>query len=246
MSSQTKPATLLVLVKHHHDLLLYLCDFLDAASILNFSLMCKRSHQLINKNETYWRLRYYKEFTLDEDSREGAWLTSYLSQTAPKQPISKPKTLEQKATCDWSQVNWRKAYYRRHMIDRNLIDGVWCERYCDLPVDPETASLRIIGMNARTTLICETDGTRAWIIRDNIVPLGLEPEQLTWSELPLSTDTIGEIISVLSIHITNYYIIMRCNIRFPEKSENDDQPSSEDIYERTRYKQNNSYLYPKG
>jgi hypothetical protein len=87
-------------------------------------------------------------------------------------------------------------------------------------------------MNARTTLICETDGTRAWIIRDNIVPLGLEPEQLTWSELPLSTDTIGEIISVLSIHITNYYIIMRCNIRFPEKSENDDQPSSEDIYER--------------
>jgi hypothetical protein len=232
MSSQTKPATPQILTKLHYDILLYLCDFLDAASLLNFSLTCKRYHQLINENESYWRLRYYKEFLPDEDGREGGWLASYCIPPEQKQPTSQPKTLEQKATRDWSHINWRKAYYRRHMIGRNLINGTWCERYCDLPVDPETASLCIIGMNARTTLIGEIDGTRLWTVRDSVISLGVEPEQLTWKEVPLSTDTIGKVVSIFDVYMTSHYIIMWCDIHFPEKFDDDDQPSLEDIYER--------------
>jgi hypothetical protein len=236
MSSQTKPATPQILTKLHYDILLYLCDFLDAASLLNFSLTCKMYHQLINENESYWRLRYYKEFLPDEDGREGGWLASYCIPPEPKQPTSQPKTLEQKATRDWSHINWRKAYYRRHMIGRNLINGTWCERYCDLPVDPETASLCIIGMNARTTLIGEIDGTRLWTVRDSVISLGVEPEQLTWKEVPLSTDTIGKVVSIFDVYMTSHYIIMWCDIHFPEKfdddDDDDDQPSLEDIYKR--------------
>jgi hypothetical protein len=144
MSSRTKPAASLMLTNTHQDILLYLCDFLDSTSILNFSLTCKRFHQLINKNETYWRLRYYKEFALDDDWREEGWLIWYSGQKAPKQPTSQlSKTLKQKAVYDWSYVNWRKAYYRRHMFNRHIIDGYWRKRYCDLPVDPETASLYV-------------------------------------------------------------------------------------------------------
>jgi hypothetical protein len=232
MSSQTKPTTPHILTKLHYDILLRLCDFLDATSLLNFSLTCKKYHQLINENEAYWRLRYYKEFLPDEDWNEGGWLVSYYRPPEQKQPTSKPKTLEQKATRDWSHVRWCKAYYRRHTIGRHLTDDAWCERYCDLPVDPETASLRIMGMNARTTLIGETDGIRMWAVRDSVTFLGLEPEQLTWKELPMSTDTIGKITSILDVHMTNRYIIMSCDIHSPIKSEKDDQSSSEDIHKR--------------
>jgi hypothetical protein len=72
MPYQIKSSVPLVLTKLHRDTLLHLCDFLDAASILNFSLTCKRLHQLINENENYWRLRYYKEFALD-NWREEDW-----------------------------------------------------------------------------------------------------------------------------------------------------------------------------
>jgi hypothetical protein len=235
MSLQIKPAASHILTKLHGDILLRLCDFLDTTSLLNFSLTCKKYHQLINENELYWKLRYYKEFLPDDDWREGAWLTSYRRRTVPKQStstsISQPKTLKQKATRDWSQVNWRKAYYRRHIAYRHLIDDVWCERYCNLPVDPETASLCIIGMNARTTLISETDGTRIWAVRDSVISLGVEPEQLTWRELPLSTDTIGEVVSIFDAYTTDRYIILWCYIHFPVKSDKDDQ-STEDIYKR--------------
>jgi hypothetical protein len=234
MTSQTKPVSPLILVKLH-NVLLYLCDFLDAASILNFSLTCKKFHQLINKNEAYWRLRYYKEFTLDEDWREGVWLSRCRSQMATKQPtfISQPsKTLEQKATRDWSHVHWRKAYYRRLIFNKHLIDDDWCERYCNLPVDPETASLSIMDISAWATLIGENGRTRMWVVQHNLAPLGVKPEQLTWSELPLSTGTIGEITSVLDVYMTDYYIIMWCNIHFPTKPEKNDQSSSEDIYKR--------------
>jgi hypothetical protein len=67
MLSQTEPVIPLILTKLRHDIILYLCDFLDATSILNFGLTCKKSHQLINENEPYWKLRYYKEFALDDD-----------------------------------------------------------------------------------------------------------------------------------------------------------------------------------
>jgi hypothetical protein len=232
MSSQIEPTTPLILAKLHHDILLRICDFLDDTSILNFSLTCKKYHQLINENESYWRLRYYKEFPPDEDWREGAWLASCYIPPEPEQPTSQSKTLGQKATLDWSHVNWRKAYYRRHMIDRRLISDAWCERYCDLPVDSETASLRIMDMNAVITLIGETNGTRMWVVRGNVTLLGHEPEQLTWKEVPHPTDTIGEIISVSGVYVNNHYIILWCDVRFPARSEEDDQSSSEDVYKR--------------
>jgi hypothetical protein len=235
MSSRTKPAASLMLTNIHQDILLYLCDFLDEVSILNFSLTCKRFHQLINKNETYWRLRYYKEFALDDDWREEDWLIWYSSQTASKRPMpapQSPKTLKQKATYDWSYVNWRKAYYRRHMLNRHIIDGYWRERYCDLPVDPETASLRMIGMNAWETLIGEKNGPRKWVVWHDIAPLELEPEQLAWSELPQSMDSIVKILSISEVFMANRYIIARCIVYLLVKSDEDEQSSLGDIYER--------------
>jgi hypothetical protein len=234
MSSQTKPTTPQILTKLHCDILLYLCDFLDATSILNFSLTCKKSHQLINKNESYWKLRYYKEFTLDDDWREGYWLSEYSGQTVPKPSISttQPKTLEQKATRDWSHIHWRKAYYRRYMLNRHLIDGVWRERYCDLPVDPVTASLCIRSTNTWATVIGETDGTHMWVIQHNLAQPELEPGQLAWCELPLPTDIIGEITSILDVDMTNRYIIIQFGIPFPVKSGRGNPSSSEHIYKR--------------
>jgi hypothetical protein len=233
MSSQTKPSIPLVLNRLHHDLLLYLCDFLDAASILNFSLTCKKSHQLINENEMYWKLRYYREFALDEDWREVYWLSECSGQTAPKQPTSQPKTLEQKATHDWSYINWRKAYYRRQMIYEHLINGYWHKRYCDLPVDdPKTASLYIMGMSAWATLIGENNRPRKWVLQHDIAPLGYESEQLVWRELPQFTDIVGKILRILDVDMANRYIVMRCIVHFPVKSNRYDQFSSEDIYQR--------------
>jgi hypothetical protein len=234
MSLQTKSATLPILTKLHHELLLYLCDFLDATSILNLSLTCKKSHQVINENEAYWKLRYYSEFALDEDWRESAWLLWHSGQTAPKQSssTSQSKTLEQKATYDWSYIHWRKAYYRRHMLNRYLMDGYWRERCCDLPVgNPKTTSLYIRCMNTQVTLISERDSQRMWILQNDVLLLGPKPGQHIWNELPQPRNIIGKITSILDIYMTNIYIIIKCNIHFPMKSDKDDH-SSKDIYER--------------
>jgi hypothetical protein len=190
---------------------------------------------MINENETYWRLRYYKEFALDEDWREEDWLIWYRDQMTPKQSTltsQPPKTLRQKATYDWSHVNWRKAYYRRYMLYRHIINGYWCERYCDLQIDPESDSLHIVGMNAWATLIGEKNETRMWVVWHDITPLGLKSKQLAWNELPLTTNSIGKIISILSTWMVNHYIIIQCVIQLPVKSDEDDQISSEDIRER--------------
>jgi hypothetical protein len=152
----------------------------------------------------------------------------------PKQPTftSQPKTLEQKANRDWSHIHWRKAYYRRHMLDRHLTGGSWREYYCDLPVDPETTSLCIRNMTAWATVIGEKDGIRTWIVWHDITRPGLEPGQLAWSELPLPTDIIGEITSILDVDMTNRYIIIQYGIPFPTKFDGNDQSSSEHIYKR--------------
>jgi hypothetical protein len=233
MSFQTRPSAMVILTKLHHDLLLYLCDFLDAASILNFSLTCKRFHQLINENEAYWKLRYYKEFALDEDWCEGAWLEWHNEQTTPKQSTSTSqslKTLGQKATRDWSHVNWSKAYYRRQMIYKHLINGSWSKRYWDIPVDdPDKELLCISGMSPRATVISKNDRTRNWLVRHDIGLPGLKPGQLAWSELLLPTDTIGEITKILDIGVSNRHVVMECTIN---KSSNSDKPSSGEIYKR--------------
>jgi hypothetical protein len=208
MSSQTKPTSLLILTKLYPNLLLHLCDFLDAASILEFSLACKESHQLINENEKYWRLRYYKEFALDDDWREVTWLSEFSGQTAPKQPALQPKTLEQKATCDWSYINWRKAYYRRHMFNRRLIYGSWHRRYCDLPAGIKASSLYIMDMHAWATLIGKSNGKRLWIVRHDTAPPGVEPEQLAWRELTLPEDTTFEVLTWKSFTITNNFVFI--------------------------------------
>jgi hypothetical protein len=234
MLSQTKHSTPLILTKFHRDILLYLCDFLDIVSILNFSLTCKKSYQLINENELYWRLRYYREFALDEDWREEAWLSRYGGQTTSKRPTStsQSKTLEQKATCDWSHINWYKAYYRRHMIDKHIVNCSWYESYCDLPVDPGAVLLCIKDMSAWATLIGENGGTRMWIVRHDIPSLELESKQLVWNELTLPEDTIGKVVTIYDTNISNSYVIVRCLIHVPEESSDYDQSSSVEIHER--------------
>jgi hypothetical protein len=240
---QTKSTTSLLLTKLHCDLLLYLCDFLDVTSLLNFSLTCKKSHQLINENETYWRLRYYKEFALDDDWRESAWLLWYSGQTAPKQSTStsQSKTLEQKATRDWSYVHWRKAYYRRHMVYKHLIHGSWRKGYCYLPVDdPDKDFLYIRCMSSRATLISEDDGTRKWLVRHDIGLPGIKSGQLAWYELPMPTHPIGKVSTTLGLDISDSYAIMKCTLSVNSESNNDDQSkssrggrvSSEKIYRR--------------
>jgi hypothetical protein len=118
------------------------------------------------------------------------------------------------------------------MFNKHLIDGAWRERYCDLLVDSQAASLCIMGMNAQATLIGENGGTHMWVVQHDITPPGPEPEQLAWCELPQPTDIIGEITSILDVDIINHYIFIQCNIHLPVKSDKDDQSSSEDIYER--------------
>jgi hypothetical protein len=230
MSSQTKPSTLLILAKLHHNILWYLCDFLDAVSILNLSLTCKMSHQLINGNETYWRLRYYKEFALDEDHREGDWLKWYCRQTVPKQPTStsqSPKTLEQKATRDWSHVNWCKAYYRRCILYNHLINGYWHERYCEPSVDPKFNLTCEMGMTPWATLLVQLLGSRMWVVRHDITPPEAESEQLAWSELPLPENIIFMGANIKDSIITNNFIFIVCTIHTNDKSDGDDQSSSE-------------------
>jgi hypothetical protein len=219
-----------MLTKLHQNILLYLCDFLDAASILNLSLTCKKSHQLINENETYWRLRYYKEFALDDDWREDDWLAWYCSRTAPKQPMpaSQPsKTLRQKATRNWSHVHWRKAYCRRYMLNMHLINGHWRERCCDLQIDAKPDSLYIMDMNACAALIGENCGRCRWVVRHDIATPGCWSGELYWSELPMPRGfSFTEIVSPT---LTNNFVFTPCKLYEPvtiDKSGGDDQSSS--------------------
>jgi hypothetical protein len=118
------------------------------------------------------------------------------------------------------------------MFNKHLTDGSWRECYCDLPVDPETASLYIMGMSAWATLIGEDNDPRMWVVQHDIAPLKLGPEQPAWNELPLPAGIIGKIISISNAYVINRYIIMRCIIHFPVKSDGDDQSFSEDICKR--------------
>ncbi|KAI9594957.1 hypothetical protein BDF19DRAFT_423006 [Syncephalis fuscata] len=199
----------------HHDILLYLCRFINGRELVFFASSCQLIYQTIVYRPGYWERRYRKVFCLG-DKREQEWLTWYswcinalpklkestanVNKTNQEQPLSstgttidnnnnefKPHVIHLITVPNFDSARWFYAYYQRQQINCNFMTGRLKKHTCQLPID-EYTRLKLANANPWYALIWTRKKSRIWLIQHNVFRRKIEPnnKELAWKELTIS------------------------------------------------------------
>ncbi|KAI9595595.1 hypothetical protein BDF19DRAFT_422468 [Syncephalis fuscata] len=178
----------------NHDILLYLCQFIDGQELILFATSCRLIYQTIVDRPDYWERRYKSVFSLG-DRREQEWLTWYnwhINPTTNLKSIPDVNQAKQKHllspaitninTTDngyalstsylqyipnFDATRWFYAYQKRRQTNSNFMAGRFKKQICQFPID-EHAGLELFEANPWYALLLDKNEGRLWSIQHDV------------------------------------------------------------------------------
>ncbi|KAI9599094.1 hypothetical protein BDF19DRAFT_430056 [Syncephalis fuscata] len=198
----------------NHDILLYLCHFMNGKELVLFATSCRLFHKTIVDRPDHWEQQYRRTFCLD-DQHEQEWFTWHnwsinttaekkeftfgINQTKQEHSLSSTITTvddtDKKSILSFDYLpsipnfgttQWFYAYHRRQQINCNFMAGRFKKQMCQLPVE-KNAELKVVEVNPWNGLVWDRKNSKIWSIYHNLLSKrnGHDNKELAWKELTI-------------------------------------------------------------
>ncbi|KAI9597122.1 hypothetical protein BDF19DRAFT_435903 [Syncephalis fuscata] len=187
-----------------HDILLYLCRFVDGQELVLFAASCRFIYKTIVDRPDYWERQYKKIFSLAIGANKNGLCevkesTLDVNQTKQEHLVAPIGTNVSnvnneyallasylKSVSSFDATQWFYAYQRRRQIERNFMAGRFKKQIYQLPADGNI-QMELADVNPWYTLVSDKRGYKTWSIQHNLFSKKNEygGEEPGWKELAI-------------------------------------------------------------